>query len=205
MSALRVLERALFVLGVTLALWYGFVLARAEYVRRLPVPAPVTIRALPGDVGSPSAGSPSTPRAAPGEWVGRLQAPSIQLNATVLEGSDDPTLRLGAGHIEDTAFPGTSGNVGIAGHRDTVFRPLRRVKVGDALDLTTRDRVYHYRVVSTTIVSPTAVDVLDPTAEPTLTLVTCYPFNYIGHAPRRFIVHAKLLGNEPRRPGAGTD
>jgi sortase A len=115
----------------------------------------------------------------------------------VLEGSDDDTLRRGSGHIEDTPLPGESGNVGIAGHRDTVFRPLKRVKAGDDLDLRTADRVFHYKVSRTLIVNPTDVYVLDPTEKPTLTLVTCYPFEFIGHAPRRFIVQATLESAEP--------
>src|SRR5262249_19044404 len=110
-----------------------------------------------------------------------------------LEGSDDGTLRRGAGHIEDTPFPGEAGNIGIAGHRDTIFRQLKRAKPGDALELTTADRIYQYRVTKTLIVNPDDVYVLDRTDRPTLTLVTCYPFEYIGHAPRRFIVQAELI------------
>jgi sortase A len=120
------------------------------------------------------------------------------MSTAVLEGSDDATLKKGAGHIEDTPLPGEPGNVGIAGHRDTVFRPLRHVKVGDPLDLTTADRLYRYRISKTHIVDPADVYVLDSTKTPTLTLVTCYPFDFIGNAPRRFIVHAELVKEEPR-------
>ena len=122
----------------------------------------------------------------------------MKMSATVLEGSDDGTLSRGAGHIEDTPFPGQPGNVGIAGHRDTVFRPLRNIKVGDPMQLTTADRLYRYKISKTVIVGPDDVYVLDPTKEPTLTLVTCYPFDFVGHAPKRFIVQAQLVGNEPR-------
>jgi len=133
-------------------------------------------------------------RAAPaaGALLGRLEAPSVHMSAVVLEGSDDGTLSRGAGHIEDTPFPGQSGNIGIAGHRDTVFRPLRNIKVGDPLALTTANRTYRYRVSKTLIVGPDDVYVLDPTKDPTLTLVTCYPFDFIGHAPKRFIIQATL-------------
>ena len=110
----------------------------------------------------------------------------------VLEGSDDGTLSRGAGHIEDTPFPGQAGNIGIAGHRDTVFRPLRNIKVGDPLNLTTAERTYRYRISKTLIVGPDDVYVLNPTEQPTLTLVTCYPFEFIGHAPKRYIVQATL-------------
>ena len=94
------------------------------------------------------------------------------MSTTVLEGSDDATLSRGAGHIEDTPFPGEAGNVGIAGHRDTVFRPLKKIQVGDPLELTTADRVYRYRISKTLIVGPNDVYVLDPTKAPTMTLVS---------------------------------
>src|SRR6185436_16914407 len=120
------------------------------------------------------------------------------LAATVLEGSDDGTLARAAGHIEDTAMPGESGNVGIAGHRDTIFRPLRRIRVGDELVMTTVDRVLRYRVSKTSIVNPDDVYVLDPTDQSVMTLVTCYPFEFIGHAPRRFVVRSELVKEEAR-------
>ena len=124
------------------------------------------------------------------------------MSTAVLEGSDDTTLRRGAGHIEDTPFPGQAGNIGIAGHRDTVFRPLRNIAVGDAIDLTTADRLFRYRITKTLIVGPDDVYVLDPTDRPTMTLVTCYPFEFVGHAPRRFIVQAQLVGEETLTPSA---
>jgi sortase A len=88
--------------------------------------------------------------------------------------------------------------MGIAGHRDTVFRPLRRVSVGDPMVLTTSDRVYRYRISKTLIVQPEDVYVLDPTPQPTLTLITCYPFGFVGHAPQRFIVQAELVEETAR-------
>ena len=203
MTALKWIERMLFAVGLSLAAWCAFVMGEAAYTQRMepPPPPPLTItQTLPGDDGSTR---PAPVAPAPGTWVGRLVAPSIDLTTTVLEGSDDATLRRGSGHIEDTPLPGQNGNVGIAGHRDTIFRPLRDIKVGDPLDLTTRDKVYHYRVASTSIVSPSDVYVLDPTADPTLTLVTCYPFGFIGHAPQRFIVAARLVAEEARAGGAG--
>jgi sortase A len=132
----------------------------------------------------------------PGAWLARLDAASVGLTATVLEGTDDATLRRAAGHIEGTAFPGDGadlGNVGIAGHRDTIFRPVRQLKLGDRLLLTTADRVFEYRISETKVVNPSDVYVLDPTGRSMLTLVTCFPFNFIGNAPQRFIVHAELV------------
>jgi sortase A len=133
------------------------------------------------------------PAVVTGSWVARLDAPSVQLSATVLEGSDDVTLARGAGHIEDTAFPGQPGNVGIAGHRDTTFRAVRNLHVGDPLRLTTSDRIYRYSITKTFVVEPEDVYVLDPGDGSMLTLVTCYPFSYIGHAPHRYIIQAVLV------------
>ena len=205
---LYVVEWCLVCVGTGLATWVVWVMVEAEYTRRMPIPPPLTItqtlpdgKSLPGDAGSSTSGTSGTV-AAPsrGAWVARLEAPTVQMRATVLEGSDDRTLDRGAGHIEDTPLPGQPGNIGIAGHRDTIFRPLKRIQVGDPLNLTTRDRVYHFTITSTTIVGPKDVHVLDPTDEPTLTLVTCYPFEFIGHAPRRFIVQARLEREELRSP-----
>jgi len=194
------LERALFAMGGVLALWCVFSVGRASYYARLPIPPPAGAFQLPGD-------APAAPTAAvaPGRraWIARLDAPSVALSATVLEGSDDGTLARAAGHIEDTAFPGQPGNIGIAGHRDTVFRPLRHLRPGDPLTLSTTDRVFRYRVSGTQIVGPNDVYVLDPTDQPVVTLVTCYPFDFVGHAPRRFIVRAELVSESARLEAGG--
>ena len=201
-SLLKWLERGLLLVGVVLGLWCAVVLVRAHQTQNLPIPkVTVTQTVLPGDSNRPAA--PALPAPAVGSWVARLEVPSLNLSTTVLEGTDDGTLRRGSGHIEDTPFPGQAGNVGIAGHRDTVFRPLKRIHAGDALNLTTADRVYRYRISKTFIVGPDDVYVLDPTDHSTLTLVTCYPFEFIGHAPRRFIVQADLIADEVRLEGTG--
>lgn len=187
------IERGLLASGVVLGVWCGAALLEARFFQQLPVPPAAAVNTLPGE--TPRARSART-AVGIGTWLARLDAPSVNLSAAVLEGSDDGTLARGAGHIEDTAFPGGIGNVGIAGHRDTTFRPVRNLRVGDPLVITTADRVYRYRVSRTTIVDPEDVYVLDDADHPTLTLVTCYPFGYIGHAPRRFIVSADLLGDE---------
>ncbi|HEY7288288.1 MAG TPA: class D sortase [Vicinamibacterales bacterium] len=195
-TALTWTERVLLVVAIVGGAWCLAVWLEGRFTRSVDVaPLRVTMT-LPGDADHPSSAAPP-PHA--GTLLGRLDAPRVGLSAPILEGSDDGTLRRGAGHIEDTALPGAAGNVGIAGHRDTVFRPLRRVSVGDAIDLTTGEEVYHYRISRTLIVNPDRVDVLDPTSHKTLTLVTCYPFEFLGHAPRRFIVQAELVGQEPRR------
>jgi sortase A len=119
-----------------------------------------------------------------------LRIPRIHLEVPVLEGTDDVTLNRGVGHIADTAAPGVDGNAGIAGHRDGFFRGLKDVAPGDAIEIETRRGIEMYRIERTWIVNPDDVSVLDPTPGSTLTLVTCYPFYFIGPAPQRFIVRA---------------
>jgi sortase A len=196
-DVLRWIERGLLTVGVVLGAWCAAVLVEARFHQSVPVAAPLRVTqtavpVLPGDRGSsaPHGAAPSAPPV--GSVIAKLEAPSVQMTTTVLEGSDDATLSRGAGHIEDTPFPGQPGNIGIAGHRDTVFRPLRRIKVGDPLQITTANGTYRYRISKTVIVGPDDVYVLDPTDRPTVTLVTCYPFDFIGHAPKRFIVQAEL-------------
>ena len=111
----------------------------------------------------------------------------------IIEGASGSTLRRAVGHIAGTALPGRPGNVGLAGHRDTFFRLLSKIRENDLITVTTRLGGYRYRVVSITIVSPTDVAVLNPTANQLLTLVTCYPFGFVGPAPERFIVTAERI------------
>jgi len=190
------IERGLLAIGLVLGVWCAFVLIEARRTQSQPLPAARAAHTLPGE------DERASPAPAAGTLLARLESPTLDLSTVVLEGSDDRTLRRGAGHIEDTPLPGQRGNVGIAGHRDTVFRALRGAKTGDALSLTMPDRVYQYRVTRTLIVKPEDVYVLDPTARPTLTLVTCYPFEFIGHAPKRFIVQAELVNERSRESSA---
>ena len=119
-----------------------------------------------------------------------LRIKRIGVSVVVLDGTDDWTLNRAVGHIADTPKPGSAGNVGLAGHRDGFFRPLKDIAVGDLIEVETEGRVDHYRVQHTWIVTPNDVWVLDHTDAPSLTLVTCYPFYFIGSAPKRFIVRA---------------
>jgi sortase A len=149
---------------------------------------------------APEAGAP-TARAvartvAAGSTVGRIEIPRLGVSAVIRAGSDARTLRLAVGYIPGTALPGDRGNFGLAGHRDTFFRKLRDINPDDVIRIVTADGVFNYYVQRTTIVMPQDVWVLDPTAYPALTLVTCYPFNYIGSAPKRFIVRAVLRTTE---------
>ena len=125
--------------------------------------------------------------------IARIDVPRLKLSAAAREGVDRQTLRSAVGHIPGTALPGAPGNAGFAAHRDTFFRPLKGVRTGDEVVLTTPNGVYRYSVVTTRVVDPSDVSVLSTTSDPTLTLVTCYPFDYIGSAPQRFIVRANLI------------
>lgn len=126
-----------------------------------------------------------------GEMIGRLEIPRVNVSVIVLEGADSSVLDVAAGHIPGTALPGLNGNVGIAAHRDTFFRSLREIRVQDRLSFTTPAGIFQYAVESTEVVEPRDTGVLRQNAGEELTLVTCYPFNYIGSAPKRFIVHAR--------------
>lgn len=132
-------------------------------------------------------------RVVAGSAFGRLSIDRLHLEVAVIEGDSDADLRLGAGHVPYTALPGNSGNVGIAAHRDTFFRPLRNIQKGDIITLSTTEDTYRYQVDSTEIVTPDHSEVLRPTPQPSLTLVTCFPFFYVGSAPKRFIVRAHQL------------
>ncbi len=122
--------------------------------------------------------------------IGRIEIPRLKLSTVVVEGTTVQSLLLGVGHLEHTAYPGEDDNVALAAHRDTYFRPLRNLKIGDQIRLLTPDGTLDYAVDSMVIVPPTRVDLVASTGRPNLTLVTCYPFFYIGHAPKRFVVCA---------------
>lgn len=125
-----------------------------------------------------------------GSPLGRIEISRIGLAAMIMEGIDNRTLRRAVGHFPGTALPGRQGNVAIAGHRDTFFRALRHIRKDDEITLTTLTGSYRYRVVATKVVEPEAIEVLDNSDDAILTLVTCYPFDFVGPAPRRFIVRA---------------
>jgi sortase A len=132
---------------------------------------------------------------APNGLIGRLDVPRVGLSAFIFEGTGQSTLSHAVGHIPSTILPGQSGNVGLAAHRDTFFRPLKDVRLNDIVTLTTLGIQYRYRVVSTRVVAPTEISVLrnDNNNDEVLTLVTCYPFYFLGSAPDRFIVRAKRI------------
>jgi sortase A len=126
--------------------------------------------------------------------IGRLEIPRLDLSVIVMEGDDEATLTHAAGHLRGTALPWENGNAAIAAHRDTFFRPLKDVRCGDEIRVTSAHGVFLYRVRDTRIVAPDDLSVLAPARGRALTLVTCYPFYYIGAAPKRFIVWADRAG-----------
>lgn len=123
--------------------------------------------------------------------LGRLNVPRIGLSAMVADGTSSRVLRLAVGHVPGTAVPWSSGNVALAAHRDTFFRRLGELHRGDVIELTVAGSQYHYRIVFTGIVSPSETWVLEPATGQILTMVTCYPFHFVGAAPNRFVVRAR--------------
>ncbi len=188
---LRWAQRVLLAGAVSLLGYYGFVLGDAWIFQRR------ESRNLERRLRDERAATPTAPQAPPAAvtdgLIGRMEIPRLDLSVVVAEGVDKITLRRAVGHIPGTGLPGQPGNMGIAGHRDTFFRPLRNIRRDDIITLTTLRGEYRYRVVSTRVVSPDTVSVLDPSGEEILTLVTCYPFYFVGSAPDRFIVRAERV------------
>jgi len=137
---------------------------------------------------APRLDQPATPA---GSVIGKVKISRIGVEAIVVQGESDSILKLAVGHIPWTALPGQSGNVVLAGHRDTFFRGLRNIRVGDNIVIEGRDGSYNYKVDSASIVPSTDVSVLRPSENRELTLITCYPFSWVGSAPDRFIVRAR--------------
>ena len=185
--AFHLIERICFAAGLILLVYTG-----SLYLYRRVVQTYLTMTFRP-DIPSVSRSAPSVFLLKEGMPLGRLEIPRLGLSVMMLEGASDSTLEVAAGHIPETALPGRFGNMGVAAHRDTFFRPLKDIQIGDVIRLTTYDGVFDYQVEWTRIVKPTAVEVLDSTDTPSLTLVTCYPFYYVGSAPDRFIVRARQL------------
>jgi sortase A len=127
-----------------------------------------------------------------GETVAKLKLPRLDTTLFVVEGTDQKELKKGPGHMPGTALPGVAGNCVIAGHRDTHFRALEGIRKGDEVELETKYGSFRYLVRSLEVVSPTNISSLYPTKNAVLHLVTCYPFQYVGHAPQRMVVEAEL-------------
>jgi sortase A len=139
------------------------------------------------------------PRPRPGDTLAKLMIPRLEAQLYIVEGDGPQELRRGPGHLTGTAMPGAAGNCVIAGHRDTHFRVLKNIRKGDDIVLESDRGVFLYRVERTRIVSPLNTSALQPTGTAELNLITCYPFYYVGSAPRRFVVEARLAGAGPPR------
>ena len=179
------LKRALFIAGAGMLGYSVFTIAQSHIMQRYETLQFDRTLALPANH--------RTEHVVPGDPIGKLTIPSTGISAIVLEGADSGTLKIAPGHIPGTALPGEAGNVAIAGHRDTFFRNLERIRSGDTVRLTTLRGTYQYKVDATEVVDPSRTDVLESSASPTFTLVTCYPFHWIGPAPKRFIVRGHLI------------
>jgi sortase A len=188
------IERGLVGLGVACSVWWGVVSLQATRYQHEQRAALERMRAA-----APAVENDSVPLHS-GSVIGSLDIPRLRLSAMIAEGDDDATLSMAIGHLSDTPLPWHEGNSALAGHRDTFFRPLQHIRIGDELRVSTVRGDFRYQVRETMVVGPDDVWVLDPTDRPMLTLITCYPFNYVGKAPRRFIVRAERTSTSPQRP-----
>jgi sortase A len=164
--------------GMFVVSWLGILTFQASQAKRLEAVRETRLQ------------TPGTIPLRPGDPFGKVAIPRIGLSAMVAEGDDSQTLAHAVGHIPWTAAPESTGNVGLAGHRNTFFRGLGRVRLKDLIELETAQGKYEYEVVRMSVVDPGQVEVLDSSNKSELTLVTCYPFHYIGAAPQRFIVQS---------------
>jgi LPXTG-site transpeptidase (sortase) family protein len=189
---IRRIRLALFVVAGLGAAWVAFGTVRAAVFREANIARfenPPPVAAAPAR--AENAGNAGDDDGlGPDGLVGVLEIPRLNLSEMVASGDDDKTLKVAIGHLPDTPLPWATGNSVIAAHRDTHFRPLRDIRHGDLVRLKTRKGVLEYTVKDTMIVAPSDVWVMAPSDDRRLTLVTCYPFNYIGSAPQRFIVQA---------------
>ena len=184
------ISKLLFIIGIVCLGLYGFFTVQAhfqqqELEQQLELQQQVESERLypPVKPAAPKSGPAKGKQLQEGDLFGRLEIPRLKMSVMVMEGDQDGVLRLGAGHV-----PGTP--LAIAGHRDSFFRPLRNIKLHDRILFTTPAGREEYKVVSTKIVGPYDTWVLDGNSRDKMTLITCYPFFYIGPAPKRFIVEA---------------
>ena len=192
-SWLTWMSRGLIALGLLCLVYYSVVTvhtvryqraAKSEIEKMVSIERPPAARAVAPEVSKPLKA---------GELIGRIDIPRLKLSAAIAEGDDDKTLGKAVGHLPDTPLPWHGrGNVAVAAHRDGLFRPLEKIRIGDDVRVVTARGEYRYHVTKTHIVDPDDVWVIAPTATPTITLITCYPFSFVGNAPRRFIVQAEL-------------
>lgn len=195
--SLRMTELAAWALGLACASTLIYDRVEALSAQRAANDLVASARALPAARFTPTGWAPTSkvkPVSDPNQVLGELNIPALRLSTPIVDNDDDESLMMGAGHVRGTAMPGGLGNFVIAAHRDTYFRPLAGIHAGMKMQVVTAEGTYTYIVESTKIVTPADVDVLDMGQVPQMTLITCYPFHYIGSAPQRFVVQAKLQG-----------
>ena len=189
---LRATRRGLLAVALTCAGTYALAQVRARLYTAVE-DAHLSALQEGGDASAGSSGRRARAEARAGRAWGRLELPRVGLSALVAEGVGEGTLGVAVGHFPDSAFPGESGNVALAGHRDTVFQMLKDIWPQDVVRLTTPDGSFDYRVEWLAILEPARTNVVASTGESLLTLVTCYPFDYVGSAPLRYVVRARSL------------
>ena len=204
-SSLYLLHLALLALGLALAGWPLAVYAESEYVQWSAGNAfhgeggpakPPTETIVPSAVAKPNSAKLKS-----GTPLGKLSIARLGISYVLLEGTDARTLDKSIGHVESTSLPGETGNIGVAGHRNTHFRKLEWVRRGDVITILTKTDEYRYGVEWVKLFTPSDLEVLDPSHGPAVTLITCFPFEYVGSAPQRFIVRA--LPDEETRAKLG--
>lgn len=190
-STLRFVRKSLLCIGIALLAYAGGTLAYANVYQRYQLwkfegemAAPPAIHAIPALEAAPLR---------EGDLLGKLEIPRLGIKVMVLQGTDDATLALGAGHVRGTPLPGGDGNAAIAAHRDTSFRKLEGIRRGDTIQYGTLHHGYAYVVESIEIVDPSDTRVIESSDRQELTLISCFPFHFVGSAPKRFIVHALPL------------
>ena len=188
------LERALYTMGAFCFLVVSYLGAEAAVSRN----AALHSGALPSQ--SLQETKPASVQVADSEVIGRLEIPSLNLTVPILSDYDPASLRRGVGHIRGTANAGGLGNFVLAGHRDTFLRPLRHITAPMVIKVVIKEGTYDYVTDRTEVVDPNNLEVLDIHDTPELTLITCYPFDFVGAAPHRFIVHAHLASASPSKP-----
>lgn len=196
----RGLQLGLFVAGVALSgYWLSAIVRARAYQILADRQFSAASRLKASTSGANSAMTPTLDKTGEGSLIGKLQIPRLGLSVMIVQGVGKSELRVAVGHMPQTALPGHEGNTVLAAHRDTFFAPLRLIRENDTVIVTTADGRFDYRVASTEVVDPNAVQVLYPTKTETLTLITCYPFHFVGPAPRRFIVRAQSVGSIANR------
>jgi sortase A len=189
-------ERLFWIIAAVALTTYGLAVAERhlyqlyftwQFAEKLELPSPAPAPHLS------AAAAPQATNLRDGAVLGRLDIPSIHLSAMIAEGVGSTTLRRSVGHVPGTALPGANGNVSLSAHRDSFFRHVGELRANDLISITTLAGTFDYAVESTRVVDPDEVSVLRDVGRPTLTLVTCYPFYFVGPAPKRFVVHAALI------------